>query len=214
MNIAIIARKEPRQARSRAMVDVILTAAGRVLVNEGYEAANTNRIAQVAGVSVGSLYQYFPNKESIIAKLVDRHVQEMRHIIETTMSGNRDLPPLSRLRQLLSAVMAAHREEPELHRVLSEEVPRLGLAYCKDCVADEAKRTIAEFLRENRAHFDVADCDMAAFMIVHMTESAINAALKSRQADLESGVLEREIQRMVEAYIRPLLPAEPVTENA
>ena len=67
-------RKSPRQARSRETVEVLLEAATRVLVEAGFEGASTNRIARVAGVSVGSLYQYFPNKAAIVRMLIERHV--------------------------------------------------------------------------------------------------------------------------------------------
>lgn len=66
-------RKKPRQARARATVDAILIAAAHSLKTEGFEHATTNRIAELAGVSIGSLYQYFPNKVSIVGALRERH---------------------------------------------------------------------------------------------------------------------------------------------
>jgi len=66
-------RKTPRQERSRLTVDAILMAAAHILKTEGPERATTNRIAEKAGVSIGSLYQYFPNKEAIVALLRERH---------------------------------------------------------------------------------------------------------------------------------------------
>lgn len=70
-------RKQPRQARSKAMVATILEAAVRILIKGGYEAATTIAIAEKAGISVGSLYQYFPNKESIVATLVEDHARQI-----------------------------------------------------------------------------------------------------------------------------------------
>src|SRR5580700_3154791 len=75
-------RKSPRQARSEATVDAVLEATARVLVKVGYDRASTNRIAAEAGVSVGSLYQYFPSKEALVAALVDRHMTEMVGLFE------------------------------------------------------------------------------------------------------------------------------------
>ena len=68
-------RKRPTQRRARATVDAILLAAAHILKTEGGEHASTNRIAELAGVSIGSLYQYFPNKESVIAALRERHAE-------------------------------------------------------------------------------------------------------------------------------------------
>ena len=67
------ARKTPRQERARATVDAILMAAAHILKNEGSGHLTTNRIAEVAGVSIGSLYQYFPNKVAVVAALRERH---------------------------------------------------------------------------------------------------------------------------------------------
>ena len=76
-----VPRKLPRQDRSRATVDAILEAAARVLVKEGFERTTTNRVAEAAGVSVGSLYQYFPNKEAILFRLqADEWGQTMSHL--------------------------------------------------------------------------------------------------------------------------------------
>jgi AcrR family transcriptional regulator len=68
-------RKEPRQSRGRTTVDIILKATARVLLEDGYDAFTTKRVAQVAGVSIGSLYQYFPNKQALLVALVENHQQ-------------------------------------------------------------------------------------------------------------------------------------------
>ena len=70
--MALDPRKTPRQQRSKAMVDLILEAATRVLRRESLAGFNTNRVAEVAGISVGSLYQYFPNKTALVTALIDR----------------------------------------------------------------------------------------------------------------------------------------------
>lgn len=74
---ALNARKQPTQRRSAATVDAIVEAAIRVLLSDGYGRLTTVRVAEVAGVSVGSLYQYFPNKQSIVAEVVTRRSREI-----------------------------------------------------------------------------------------------------------------------------------------
>ena len=66
-------RKHASQERSRATVDALIEATARILVREGFDKASTNRIAEVAGVGVGSLYQYYPGKEALVAAVIDRH---------------------------------------------------------------------------------------------------------------------------------------------
>ena len=74
--MVVQARKEAIQGRSKATVEAILRAAAHILVRTGYEATTTNRVAVEAGVSIGSLYQYFPNKEAIVSALIDRHLSD------------------------------------------------------------------------------------------------------------------------------------------
>src|SRR5947199_10350657 len=74
-------RKSASQKRSRATVDALVEATARILVREGFDKASTNRIAEVAGVSVGSLYQYFPNKEALVAAVIDRHQQKIMQTV-------------------------------------------------------------------------------------------------------------------------------------
>src|SRR5471032_3134277 len=80
--LSTVPRKSPKQARSKATIDALLTATARILIKEGFDHASTNRIAEAAGVSVGSLYQYFPSKETLVAALIERHTGEMSAVIE------------------------------------------------------------------------------------------------------------------------------------
>src|SRR5687767_9201431 len=84
--LATRVRKTASQARSRATVDAILRATAHILVREGYDHLTTNRVADRAGVSIGSLYQYFPGKEALVKALLDRHV-------DITMEGLRREAP-------------------------------------------------------------------------------------------------------------------------
>src|SRR5215472_19289867 len=79
-------RKKPRQQRSQATVYAILDATARVLCTTGYDRASTNRIALAAGVSVGSLYQYFPSKEALVAALAEQHVEQMTNLVRLKLA--------------------------------------------------------------------------------------------------------------------------------
>ena len=75
-------RKDASQERSRATVDALVEATARILVRDGFDNASTNRIAEVAGVSVGSLYQYFPSKEALVAAVIERHQREIMQTVQ------------------------------------------------------------------------------------------------------------------------------------
>src|SRR6478609_2070046 len=95
-------RKNALQARSRATVDALVEATARILVREGFEKASTNRIAEIAGVSVGSLYQYFPSKEALVAAVIDRHNQEIMQVVGGTLAGIGTLPIAQAIRSLVT----------------------------------------------------------------------------------------------------------------
>jgi AcrR family transcriptional regulator len=84
---AFLPRKRPRQARSEATVEALLTAATRVLSSDGLKGFNTNRVAEVAGVSVGSLYQYYPNKAALTAALIARTQTALADGLEARIAG-------------------------------------------------------------------------------------------------------------------------------
>jgi AcrR family transcriptional regulator len=136
-------RKQPQQDRSRVTVEAILEATTHILTAEGYDKANTNRIAERAGISIGSLYQYFPNKESLMAALIEQHSNEMAELVETKLNNLFDSPLEIVVPELIKAVIAAHAINPRLHQVLSEEMPRLG----KSIQMEQAQARIAHILR-------------------------------------------------------------------
>ena len=116
-------RRLPAQTRARETVDAILEAAAQVFSENGYVGATTNKIAERAGVSIGSLYQYFPNKDVILNSLMERHTQEGYEVILREIP---DLQAIGRInatliRRLIEIMIALHKKDPALHRVLFEE---------------------------------------------------------------------------------------------
>jgi AcrR family transcriptional regulator len=119
-------RKAPAQARSKETVNVILEASARILESQGLRGFNTNAVAAKAGVSVGSLYQYFPNKDTILLALLN-HFEDagQKTLVEALRSGKgRPLKPSLRL--FVHAHVGMHYRRPRLNRVLEAEEERLG----------------------------------------------------------------------------------------
>src|SRR5262245_4169642 len=103
-------RKTPSQERAKATVDAILEAGAYILVKHGWEKFTTNRVAERAGVNIASLYQYFPNKESIAAELQRRHISKARDVLPGTVDQLRSQPNLrAALQWLVDAALAEHR---------------------------------------------------------------------------------------------------------
>ncbi len=116
-----VMRKEPRQARSRATVETIVQAGARILSDEGWAGFTTNRVAELAGVSIGSLYQYFPDKLSLVDAIRNRHLDDSIAVMRKIRPD--ELSPAEFAVQLVQAMVAAHSVYPGLHRVLLDEAP-------------------------------------------------------------------------------------------
>jgi AcrR family transcriptional regulator len=140
-------RKQPKQARSTDLVATILEAALQVLAEEGAQRFTTTRVAEKAGVSVGSLYQYFPNKAAILFRLQNDEWRQTTDLLREILE-DRQRPPLERLRNLVHAFLRSECAEAEMRVALSDAAP----LYRDAPEAKEARassgRTMQVFLRE------------------------------------------------------------------
>jgi AcrR family transcriptional regulator len=190
----------PRQARARDTVDAVLAATARILVLHGYEAANTNRIAEVAGVSVGTLYQYFPGKEALVAALIERHCEQMWAMtLELTAQVVGDDVPAA-ARRVIDALFAAHAVEPRLHKVLHEQVPRVGKLGAMGQLTERSIELARAYLDAHHGEILPRDTRVAATVVVHTIEALAHAGLE-HPADLRSGALRGETTAMVVRYL-------------
>lgn len=194
-------RKRPTQARSIETVEAILTAAARVLVKDGYEATTTNKIAARAGVSIGSLYQYFPSKESIVAALVERHREAMREVVSTRLGQHQGHSIRDNVRAILEAVVDVKLLDPKLHRVFVEQVPRIGELPAVFDVNQQLASMISLVLESRPEKLRPKNLDLAAYVLVHTVLAVTHAVLVERPESLEDGSLVEELTDLAEAYL-------------
>jgi AcrR family transcriptional regulator len=121
-------RKNPRQPRSQQMVQAIVDAAARVLARHSLQGFNTNQVAEVAGVSVGSLYQYFPNKAALIAALIARAQTELADAVERTVVACEGMPLEAAMAALVRVAIDQQYGKPLLAAALDHEERRLWAA--------------------------------------------------------------------------------------
>jgi len=124
-NKVLKARKTPGQARSQETVSVVLEASARILESDGLRGFNTNAIAAKAGVSIGSLYQYFPNKDAIVLALIGGYEEGLHNAVLEAVQSGRGKELKLRLRLLVRALVTVHYRRPRLNRVLEAEEERL-----------------------------------------------------------------------------------------
>ncbi|GAA0960147.1 TetR/AcrR family transcriptional regulator [Actinocorallia libanotica] len=168
-------RKRPGQLRAVETRERLLAAAARVFAEHGYAAGTTNRIAEAAGHSIGSLYQYFPNKDAILVELAAAHARSGIESIRRRLEDG-PLPETldGRLRLFVRAAIDNHRDDPALHRVLFEQAPRPPelLEYLQE--AEREGISAAERLLSADPQVSVTDVAMAARLVVNAIESLVH----------------------------------------
>ena len=118
-------RKRPRQRRSAETVERILAAAARIFDEQGYAGTPTNHVADEAGVSIGSLYQYFPNKDALLVALAERHIDDVtRRFSDRLLALRRERPPLRDTVRTLLEVTVELNDTSRLHAILFSDCPR------------------------------------------------------------------------------------------
>jgi AcrR family transcriptional regulator len=195
-------RKKPRQQRSQDTVECILDATARVLCSTGYDRASTNRVALAAGVSVGSLYQYFPSKEALVAALVERHVEQMTSLVKGKLAEVSAAPLDVAVRTMIESMFAAHAVDPRLHKVLIEQVPRIGKLERVVGVEREVEVLVAIFLAARKDEIRRSQLEAAAFVVCNVVEAVTHAAVLAELKEPRRSEVAVELTDMVLRFLR------------
>jgi AcrR family transcriptional regulator len=197
-------RKHATQQRSRATVDALIEATARILVTDGFDKASTNRIAEKAGVSVGSLYQYFPGKEALVAAVVERHGNELTQVVRRALTDVAALPMEQAVRKLIAAAIEAHRIDPTLHRVLSEQMPRTGRSENMEMLSSETYALFRAYLDAHLDEFRQVDLGLAAFVCVTSIEALTHTAVLHHAEQLSDEAFEALVDEATRLIVRYL----------
>jgi AcrR family transcriptional regulator len=196
-------RRKPRQDRSRDTVEAILEAAAQIFERHGYAAGTTNRIAQRAGVSIGSLYQYFPNKDAIVMELARRHITQIRDAAWPGLEALVEyVPPLrDGLTAIVLGTVELHRQAPLLQRVLFEETPRSNeiRALLRE-LFEGASGLIGDYLAAC-PDVHVPDPRVAARLVTVVVDEVTHGAIIHPRDGDDPDVYARETITMLERYL-------------
>ena len=194
-------RKAPSQDRSRALVREVLDATAAVLAEQGYDALTTRRVAKRAGVSVGSLYQYFPSKEALVHALLVEHLEDAAARRPAALDRH-DLPLDERVRLVVGWFLDAHAAAPALHRGLAEAAPLVFGAPRVRAMERAFHRTVEEALRPHADEIGRADLGTAAFVFAQCLESLTHGAVIHHPERLASGSFADEVTDLLLGYLR------------
>ena len=202
MSIAIEPRKSPRQNRSQATVDAILDATARVLIERGHAGTNTNLVAERAGVSVGSLYQYFPNKVALINALRARHSRAMLLAMEREFRPRAGETLRAALVRVIEASVAGHQLDADLHQAL-HQCEELGLPMDEehDAAHEQIQGWLTELLHAHRGEQNRRDHSLAAFILMNALHGLIHAVVFDPAGRVPVKAATREMIRLADAYL-------------
>jgi len=164
-------RKQPRQARSNASVAVILEAAAQVLAKEGAQRFTTARVAEKAGVSVGSLYQYFPNKAAILFRLQHDEWRSTTRLLADILEDVAQ-PPMQRLRAVVHAFVASECEEAAMRVALKDAAPLYRDAPEAQEARNAADKAFDNFMQEALPGIDEAGRQLAGELLTDVLGAA------------------------------------------
>ena len=195
----VSARKTPAQQRSLATVAAILEAAARILETQGLGAYSTNAVAARAGVSIGSLYQYFPNKDSITRALIRRNVDALLADLRQVDCAARADTPMHALSQVVDVAVRHQLQRPELARLLDLEEMRLPADQDLQRAGQEARGIFAQCLRVTDmvpARELAVVCDDLFAIVKGMVDAA------GQRGEASEKALSRRVRRAVFGYVQ------------
>ncbi|BCH20386.1 TetR/AcrR family transcriptional regulator [Mesorhizobium sp. L-8-3] len=194
-------RKIPRQARACATVEAIIVATAQLLTEQGFETLTTARAAERAGVSVGSLYQYFPNKQALAAAVVDHYGEKFATtFVRAIEEGSRGTLRES-VGAMIHAALVSHPHGPELHRTLIEVARRVARDEKNAEISSRIARTIEKILAGHREEIapdlDLAD---AAALVETVLETVAHRAVEGHPVSI-AGDMAGQCRRLILAYL-------------
>lgn len=191
-------RKLPRQARSVKTVTWILDAAIRILDKESLEAFNTNRVAEVAGVSIGSVYQYFPNKDALMVALIEKVQGELATEISFAIERSKNEPFIEGVCRLIRVAIDHQHKRPRLSRILDLEEMRLRPESILEQTASSVETALVQFLGRHRDEITVTNLAEAAKDIMTITKALVEATTLTTG---EGALLEQRATRATLGYL-------------
>jgi AcrR family transcriptional regulator len=195
------ARKAPRQERAQVSLDSIIEACKRILERKGYSHLTTNHIAEVAGVSVGTLYQYFPNKETIVYALIEDTVSKAAVVLRAKLLSIISEPVEVIMPQMIHLILKVHREEEFVLLHLSDQVPQIEGLGLELSTSNFTFSSNTAYLRQHRAEFSVDELELALFLMDNTIMSNCKSYLTKGFSDITDDQFVEQLSNMVVKYL-------------
>ncbi len=193
-------RKIPTQARSRATVDALLDATIQVICDLGYEQTTTQRIARRAGTSIGSLYQYFPDKDALLCEVVRRFTDEYQSISEQVLLEASRSSPCNAVRKVVKLAFDRRRQEPEFYKRIRPYAGQLGMQEVLESQINALVTFVSMLYNQWSNELTLRNTEQAAFLSVHAVSGILDATTCKRP-ELLTAEFEEEVSQMLFRYL-------------
>lgn len=194
-------KKQPVQSRSQFLVESIKEAATRVLKEQGVAGFTTNYVADIAGVSIGSLYQYFGSKEVLIAELKRDHFQQLRELFASAEAQLQTDDICEMIDAFIDASVTGHMLDPELHRILSQDFGDFEVKekdQSEDSIMVKVEAVLHRYRHQLRDNLSISAASHLVYTLVESSVHDIVLNVKDEQRQLE---LITELKRLVGIYL-------------
>ena len=200
-HVSNTAKKGPQQQRAKATVSAILDGMIRVLEQEGPDAASTSRVAEVAGVSVGTLYQYFANRDAILDALQDREFERATEMMQRVLAHGAYASDRQAARAVIEGLLELHSAAPALHRLLVVEGLRVTPTARVQAFDLRIIAVVRSFLTLANVRIRRTNLDAAAFVVYQAVRASTLACLLERPSGIDRATLVDEITDLVLRYL-------------
>lgn len=199
----IVPRKIPRQSRSAATVTALLDATARVLAEVGYESSSVNHVARVAGVSVGSLYQYFPSKEALVMATLKRHNERMIAVFQDNIAELVLKPLPQAVRGIVERTTRAYGLDAPLLRVILREEPKFGVMARSRDFEEQLHLLLKGYFTFHAKALRPRDHELSTRLLRVAVESVVADTLMREPERLYDDAFIGELSELVLGYIVP-----------
>ena len=193
-------RKKPVQDRSQITVDALVDAATRIFRDKGFAGATTNRVAEIAGVSVGSLYQYFPNKTALLTAVREKVHREFMEQMITACARGCERPFEPAVRGMAETSAAFHEQNSRLYRLFAAELPATPPVDFKSLPGLRYQEVQARFFQVHAECIKIPR-DQALFFTRHAGAAIMQAAVMNHTEKLRDGSIATQLTRAFVAYL-------------
>ncbi len=197
----VISRRKPRQTRAQETAQCILQATAQILVSRGFKDCSTNHIAERAGVSIGTLYQYFADKQSILLELFRLEIEKDALFIQNTLQELENQPIEIVIKKLVSVTLKRLSENPRLRQILLLEVSSSRQTEKLRGIKDELSELLSSYLKSHPQFHIRHDIRLEVLIIVNSVEAALYAAIQEYGPRLKHRILVAEVSDLVLRYL-------------